>query len=615
MKTFNPTTPVPDKRLCIPILVAHLFLIVTSCSLARAHEGGHGESISAKTKSTWTLKASGNHLHGTFLSADKTHVKIETAQGKSREIEIQKLCDQDQRWITEKLRSIQHANESASQPKTNPILNPSNPSRLVSTSLVLDTQSDPQPSIHEHFLPFEKTLGLRWDNDFYYVESNGIPDHPMMVGITAWQQQVPMPQSYTGRNAWRIPLHPKPAAKPMSAKTNFFRGAIALAVNGIPIFNPIKNDGKTDTLIAGELDQYGGHCGRADDYHYHIAPVHLEPVVGRGNPIAYALDGYPIFGYQDPQDPDYAALDQWNGHQDKQGSYHYHATKNYPYLNGGFYGEVVERDGQVDPQPRAQSPRPALPPLRGARIVGFEETSSKSYQLTYEISGKKGFVRYTLAADGSAAFEFQDPQGNVRKENYKAPGPRREPPEKAPSRNDRPRDRNGNRDRNNPQANVNPKAQEPSRNSIQLTSSSIDRQSRISKDCTCDGAGHSPAIAWDNLPPDTQSVVISLWHKAPDQEKSYWLVYNIDPMKNNIPENATSKDFPGTLGLNDKKKNSYDPMCSRGPGVKSYSITLYALSKKLELDSKTTDRKKLLEAIKDCTLGESTLEYQYERPR
>ena len=37
----------------------------------------------------------------------------------------------------------------------------------------------------------------------------------------------------------------------MSAKHHFFRGAIALAVNGVPIFNPIKNDGKTDTLLAG----------------------------------------------------------------------------------------------------------------------------------------------------------------------------------------------------------------------------------------------------------------------------------------------------------------------------------------------------------------------------
>lgn len=607
MKIFNRIVLTHFQPLFIPGLLAIPLVLATTTSLVWAHEGGHGntkngntnngntnngntknsdtkngDASAGKTKSTWTLKASGKHFHGTFLLATTTHVKMETSQGKTREVEIGQLCDQDQKWIAEKTKAI---------------------TKLVSTSLPLDTPYDPTPSIHEHFLPFEKTLGLRWDNDFYYVESNGIPDHPMMVGITAWQQQVPMPQSYTGRNAWRIPLHPKPAAKPMSAKTNFFRGAIALAVNGIPIFNPIKNDGKTDTLVAGELDQYGGHCGRADDYHYHIAPVHLEPIVGRGNPIAYALDGYPIYGYQDPQDPDYAALDRWNGHQDKQGSYHYHATKNYPYLNGGFYGEVVERDGQVDPQPRAQSPRPALPPLRGARIVGFEETSPKSYQLTYEIASKKGYVRYKLAEDGSAAFEFQDPQGTVRKESYKAPGPRREPPA-----NDRAR--------NNPQArSKSENSTTPSKNSIRLTSSSIDRQSRISKDCTCDGAGHSPAIAWANLPPDTQSVAISLWHVAPDQEKSYWLVYNIDPTKYNIPENASTKELSGTLGLNDKKKNNYDPMCSRGPGVKSYKVTLYALSKKLELDGKSTDRKKFLEAIKDCTLGESTLEYQYERPR
>ncbi|MFN9041049.1 MAG: YHYH protein [Planctomyces sp.] len=112
-----------------------------------------------------------------------------------------------------------------------------------------------------------------------------------MVGITAWQQQVPLPQKYNGENAWRIPLNPVPAKAPMSAKTNFFRGAIAIAVNGVPIFNPIKNDGKTDTLLAGELDNFGGHCGRADDYHYHIAPVHLEKQTGSGTPVGWALDG------------------------------------------------------------------------------------------------------------------------------------------------------------------------------------------------------------------------------------------------------------------------------------------------------------------------------------
>ena len=186
-----------------------------------------------------------------------------------------------------------------------------------------------------------------------------MPDHQMMVGIRAWQQQRPLPQSYSGNNAWRIPRHPRPARRPMSAKTNFFRGAIALAVNGVPIFNPIKNDGRTDTLLAGELDIYGGHCGRADDYHDHIAPVHLEKIVGQGQPVAYALDGYPIYGYSESDGSRVRKLDRLNGHEDANGHYHYHATKTYPYLNGEFYGQINERGGQVDPQPRSEPLRRA----------------------------------------------------------------------------------------------------------------------------------------------------------------------------------------------------------------------------------------------------------------
>lgn len=82
---------------------------------------------------------------------------------------------------------------------------------------------------------------VRWreDADFCYIESNGLPDHEMMVGIRAWQQQVPLPHDFTGANAFRIPKQPKLAAEPVSAKTALFTGAIAVAINGVPIFNPI----------------------------------------------------------------------------------------------------------------------------------------------------------------------------------------------------------------------------------------------------------------------------------------------------------------------------------------------------------------------------------------
>src|SRR5438067_1282618 len=85
-------------------------------------------------------------------------------------------------------------------------------------------------------------------------------------------------------------LHVQPSPSPVSIKNRFLRGAIALAANGIPIFNPQNNRGEISYEI-GELDEWGGHCGRADDYHYHIAPLHLQEVLGRELPIACALDG------------------------------------------------------------------------------------------------------------------------------------------------------------------------------------------------------------------------------------------------------------------------------------------------------------------------------------
>jgi hypothetical protein len=141
--------------------------------------------------------------------------------------------------------------------------------------------------------------------------------------------------------------------------------------------------------------------------------VHLEKLVGVGKPIAVALDGYPIHGYNDPNGKPPTDLDWLNGHTGPDGAYHYHATKTYPYLNGGFYGEVIERGGQVDPQPRAQGVRPALRGLRGAKITGFETPKPSSYVVRYEVFGEKRSVQYTVAENGSANFRFVSPQGTT----------------------------------------------------------------------------------------------------------------------------------------------------------------------------------------------------------
>ena len=508
--------------------------------------------------------------------------------------------------------------------------------------------------IAEAFAPFEKRgdIKTRRDDRWFFVESNGVPDHPLMVGIRSWQQQVPLPQKYVGDNAWRIPLHPVPAANPATTKDRFLRGAIAVAVNGIPIFNPLNNRGE-DALAIGELDDYGGHCGRADDYHYHVAPVHLEKVVGKGQPVAFALDGYPIYGYTEPDGSPVKDLDWMGGHEDAAGNYHYHATKAYPYLNGGFRGEVTERDGQVDPQPRAQGVREALQPLRGATIVGFESTGAASRKLTYDVSGRKGTVDYTVKDNGSTTFTFTDPQGRSTTETYeprqrgqggaggrgpggprgrgpnarggpdgrRPGGPEGGPPRRPPPGEDRPPPPP--RDGRPPQADETPSPRATASAAAKstagelstagemvVTSPAIAADGKLPVEFTCDGAGISPPIEWKPGPKGTTSYALALWHEAPDRVKSYWVVHGIPASATSLPKGSRSV---GTTGLNDKGRTEYDPMCSKGPGMKKYHVTVYALSAEPKLPTGGATREALLAAIGTTTLAQGTLTFSYER--
>ncbi|MFO1021772.1 MAG: YbhB/YbcL family Raf kinase inhibitor-like protein [Planctomycetales bacterium] len=349
----------------------------------------------------------------------------------------------------------------------------------------------------------------------------------------------------------------------------------------------------------------------------------MEKIVGKGKPIAYALDGYPIYGYTEPDGSPVKGLDAFNGHTDSEGHYHYHASEKYPYLNGGFHGEVVEKEGQVDPQPRAEPVRPALPPMRDARITKFVETQPGSYKLTYDVRGKSGTVSYVISA-GSVAFEFVDPSGRKTTETYSTKensrsGKGRRPP---PPGDERPRGgRKPRREQDSDPAkppnrkmsdSPNPASSRNSRKQgkLEVSSSSIDSRGMLSIDCTCDGKKQSPAVAWKNAPTGTKTFAISLWHTAPDQEKSYWVVYNIPPDTTSLPQDA---EGIGTAGINDRRRAEFDPMCSKGPGLKTYHLTVFALSKELTLPSNQASRANLLAAIKDVTLAEGTLDFQYER--
>lgn len=267
------------------------------------------------------------------------------------------------------------------------------------------------------FAAFSKSVRISKSSKYYLVESTGLPDHQMMVGIKSWQQQIPTIQPYFGANAWSIPIKPILSSSPISAKNHFLRGAIAIAVNGVPIFNALNNRGD-DALLAGELDDWGGHCGRADDYHYHIAPLHLQSIVGKKLPIAYALDGFPIYGETEIDGKKVSGLDQFNGHFDSKKRYHYHGTKNYPYINGGFKGVIKELDGQVEPQSLTKAFRPAGEPLRGASITGFERVGDSAFDLNYQLNGSNYHVKYTATLK-EVNIQFIDSSGITTEEVYK----------------------------------------------------------------------------------------------------------------------------------------------------------------------------------------------------
>ncbi len=143
-----------------------------------------------------------------------------------------------------------------------------------------------------------------------------------------------------------------------------------------------------------------------------------------------------------------------------------------------------------------------------------------------------------------------------------------------------------------------------------VSSSAIGSDRKLPVEFTCDGAGISPPVAWGGAPKETKFFAVSLWHTAPDREKSYWVVYNIPANVSSLKKNSTSV---GKLGYNDKKRAAYDPMCSKGSGVKEYHVTVFALSSEVKLAPEQATRANLLAAIKDITLAEGTLTYQYER--
>lgn len=297
----------------------------------------------------------------------------------------------------------------------------------VDSMKIISTTTDPA-LMDAAFAPYKPSVTTSWDDTYFYAAGNGIPaQHNMMIGITAWIAQVPIPHPYTGTNKWSIPLKPELAASPLSIRTNFMKGAIAIAVNGLPIFNAL-NAGGEDSKTKGELDQWGGHCGRADDYHYHVAPLQFEATSGL-KPIAFALDGYAVYGGKEPDGTAMAALDQYHGHTGDNGVYHYHGTTTSPYMIEAMRGKVsldprtTAPENQIIPQamttPLRMTPYPINPSSTITNLTA--NAAGNGYLLEYTTAGKKGSVNYSWTGNGLTGlytFTFTDTDGKVTVQTF-----------------------------------------------------------------------------------------------------------------------------------------------------------------------------------------------------
>ena len=249
-------------------------------------------------------------------------------------------------------------------------------------------------------------------SDYAKVTSRGIPAHEMMTGITATNLQVPIPQDFSGANAWRIPLAPAIAAAP----TAVVDGPVGVAVNGVPIFNPCKQGGcqNGDTKVQGELDICNGHAGRADDYHYHAAPVCLmanEPsAYWNTHPLGWALDGFAIFGYGDASGAT-ASRDAICGGNtlsapNAPAGYAYHVTDTSPYVMSCLRGT---------PSPDLAGQSAKYRPLRQPPVTPFAVSD-----MTLSTDPKDGFqvLQFTSAnaftTNETGTDSYVNPRGTYR---------------------------------------------------------------------------------------------------------------------------------------------------------------------------------------------------------
>ncbi len=193
------------------------------------------------------------------------------------------------------------------------------------------------------------------DGNYLVIKATSLPDHksPYYKG-TQWAAT--LYEAYNGTNTlwsqnpnviaesdctYKIPLNPAAATSHSATPL----GPMGVAINGVPIFNQYAAGGSPLTNEVNSFDQYDGHPQQQGMYHYHAEPYYLTTNKGKDALLGFLLDGFPVYGpLENGKTITDADLDVYHGHfavtaDYPNGIYHYHTTTADPYINGnGFYG-------------------------------------------------------------------------------------------------------------------------------------------------------------------------------------------------------------------------------------------------------------------------------------
>jgi Raf kinase inhibitor-like YbhB/YbcL family protein len=127
-----------------------------------------------------------------------------------------------------------------------------------------------------------------------------------------------------------------------------------------------------------------------------------------------------------------------------------------------------------------------------------------------------------------------------------------------------------------------------------LSSPAFQQNGHIPSKYTCEGEDVSPPLVWKGVPDGAKGLVLIIDDpdapdpKAPKMVWVHWVVYNIPPDAESLPENAGKTRLPqgAVLGLNDFKKTEYGGPCPP-IGRHRYVHKLYALDVRLDLRGAT----------------------------